>query len=129
MITVYRTSALRKFTLSDAPELVRLFGHSDVLKGTRGKAWKYTRKDALKYLREKVRQNKRKKPMLKDGEVDTLAYAIEKDGKLVGGIGFTLFSHKAEIGYWLGKEYWGQGIMVKVIRTHLLERLDSNEKH
>jgi len=26
-------------------------------------------------------------------------------------------SHRAEIGYWLAKPYWGQGIMTAVVRT------------
>lgn len=108
--------SLRKFTLSDAPEIVRLFGHHDVLKATRGKVWRYTRKDALKYLREKIRQYRRRKPSTKDGEIDTLAYAIERDGRLVGAIGLTLIGSKAEIGYWVGKPYWGQVIATRAIR-------------
>jgi RimJ/RimL family protein N-acetyltransferase len=38
-----------------------------------------------------------------------------KDGYLIGGIGFHGLeigkSHKAELGYWLAKPYWSQGIM------------------
>jgi [ribosomal protein S5]-alanine N-acetyltransferase len=39
---------------------------------------------------------------------------------LIGGIGFDGLaigkSHRAEIGYWLAKPYWGQGIMTAVVR-------------
>jgi RimJ/RimL family protein N-acetyltransferase len=39
---------------------------------------------------------------------------------LIGGCGFEGFqigeSHRAEIGYWLAKPYWGRGIMTAVIR-------------
>ena len=47
-------------------------------------------------------------------------WAVRNDeGRLFGGIGFTEFepglSHKAEIGYWLAKPYWGKGIMPAVI--------------
>src|SRR5262249_1735077 len=40
---------------------------------------------------------------------------------LIGGIGFDGFtigqSHRAEIGYWLAKPYWGRGIMTAVVRN------------
>lgn len=42
-------------------------------------------------------------------------FAIEVEGQAVGGIGITLqqdvYRHNAEIGYWLGPDYWGRGIM------------------
>jgi len=41
-------------------------------------------------------------------------FAIDVAGEAVGGIGFTLqpdVGHRsAEIGYWLGEEFWGRGI-------------------
>ncbi|GAA4415133.1 GNAT family N-acetyltransferase [Nibrella viscosa] len=45
--------------------------------------------------------------------------AIEVDGVAVGNIGFTIkddiYRYNAEIGYWLGEEYWGRGIMSEAI--------------
>jgi len=45
--------------------------------------------------------------------------AIEIDGQAVGGIGYTLHTDieriSSEIGYWLGAEYWGRGIMSAVV--------------
>ena len=42
-------------------------------------------------------------------------FAVEIDGAVGGGIGFDrdedVFRRSAEIGYWLGEAYWGQGIM------------------
>jgi ribosomal-protein-alanine N-acetyltransferase len=48
-------------------------------------------------------------------------WAIRNEGDyLIGGIGFDGVaigkSHLAEIGYWLAKPYWGQGIMTAVVR-------------
>ncbi len=38
------------------------------------------------------------------------SYAIEKDGTHVGGIGLhKKFEHSAEVGYWVGEEFWGKG--------------------
>jgi ribosomal-protein-alanine N-acetyltransferase len=45
--------------------------------------------------------------------------AVEVDGKAVGNIGFTvkddIYRYNAEIGYWVGEEYWGRGIMTEAI--------------
>lgn len=42
------------------------------------------------------------------------------DESLIGGFGFDGFqigkSHRAEIGYWLAKPFWGQGIMTAVVQ-------------
>lgn len=48
-------------------------------------------------------------------------WAIRNEpGLMIGGCGFDNLqigeSHKAEIGYWLAKPYWGQGIMTAVVR-------------
>lgn len=46
--------------------------------------------------------------------------AIEADGKLAGGIGLILngdvYIKSAEIGYWLGEQYWGRGIATEALR-------------
>ena len=42
------------------------------------------------------------------------------DAALIGGCGFDGFqvgkSHRAEIGYWLAKPFWGRGIMTAVVK-------------
>jgi RimJ/RimL family protein N-acetyltransferase len=42
------------------------------------------------------------------------------DDALIGGCGFDGFqvgqSHRAEVGYWLAKPYWGRGIMTAVVK-------------
>jgi [ribosomal protein S5]-alanine N-acetyltransferase len=42
------------------------------------------------------------------------------DDALIGGCGFDGFhvgkSHRAEVGYWLAKPYWGRGIMTAVVQ-------------
>jgi ribosomal-protein-alanine N-acetyltransferase len=50
---------------------------------------------------------------------------------LIGGCGFDGFqvgkSHRAEIGYWLAKPYWGRGIMTAVVQgvcRHAFEDFD-----
>ena len=47
-------------------------------------------------------------------------FAIDVDGEAVGSIGFGLHEDvervSAEIGYWLGEEFWGRGIMAEAVR-------------
>lgn len=44
-------------------------------------------------------------------------FAIREGDSLIGSIGFDglIKGHKAEIGYWLAKAWWGQGIMTAVV--------------
>ena len=47
-------------------------------------------------------------------------FAIDIKGKAIGGIGIhpqeDIFSHNAEMGYWLAESYWGKGIMTKAVK-------------
>jgi RimJ/RimL family protein N-acetyltransferase len=47
--------------------------------------------------------------------------AIESSGRLAGGIGYTLHADVervgAEVGYWLGYEFWGRGIGTAAVRA------------
>lgn len=46
-------------------------------------------------------------------------FAIEVEGKAVGGIGIhpqsDIFCKNAELGYWLGEKYWGRGIITTAV--------------
>jgi [ribosomal protein S5]-alanine N-acetyltransferase len=60
-------------------------------------------------------------------------FAIVVDGKAAGGIGIHLQSdvHKysAEMGYWLGEDYWNRGIIseaVKKVTSYAFETFDIN---
>ncbi len=47
-------------------------------------------------------------------------FAIEHGGEAIGGIGLQPMSDvarfTAEVGYWLGEEYWGQGFATEALR-------------
>ena len=74
----------------------------------------YTEKDAdwwLAHVAEQTHERGR-----------SVNWAVRRqDGYLIGGIGFMDLhigkSHKAEIGYWLAKPYWGQGIMTATVKN------------
>lgn len=50
-----------------------------------------------------------------------LTRAIEVDGRAVGSIGVfrqtDVYRRSAELGYWLGEPYWGQGIMTGAVQA------------
>ncbi len=57
-------------------------------------------------------------------------FAIEVDGVAVGGAGFEfgddVYRFGAEVGYWLGRAYWGRGIATRALAgltRHGFERL------
>ncbi|HQU84346.1 MAG TPA: GNAT family protein [Pyrinomonadaceae bacterium] len=51
---------------------------------------------------------------------NNLYFAIEINGKAVGAIGVSLqtgvLRKNAELGYWLGEDFWGNGIITEAIR-------------
>jgi RimJ/RimL family protein N-acetyltransferase len=48
-------------------------------------------------------------------------FAIDMAGHVAGGIGYTLHSDVervgAEVGYWLGVEFWGRGLATEAVRA------------
>ena len=49
-------------------------------------------------------------------------FVIDVDGKAIGSIGLhwklkDYLKHIGDIGYWLNKKYWGQGIMTEAVKN------------
>ena len=55
------------------------------------------------------------------GERGQTNFAIIVKNKAVGAIGFEtegdIFIRSAELGYWLGEDYWGRGIMTEAVQA------------
>jgi [ribosomal protein S5]-alanine N-acetyltransferase len=69
----------------------------------------YTRADADRWIREQ-------------GNTETVGqFAIEVGSELAGGIGFIIGSGErigtASLGYWLGRRYWGKGVMSEAVQA------------
>ncbi len=69
----------------------------------------YTRDDAEKWLSKVTEQ------------IPPTDFAIAAKDELIGVIGFQRLSgkqiHSAEIGYWIGQDYWGRGIATEAVRA------------
>src|SRR6516165_4233640 len=100
---------LRPFRSADAGEFARLAGDWAVASMTSDIPYPFSRRQAFAWL----------VPMR--GEV---RFAIERDGQLIGGAGFyRRASGTAELGFWLGRPWWGHGYATEAARVVLREGL------
>lgn len=81
----------------------------------------YTTVIAKKFIAKCQRDRKKKEPT-------DLVWAVILEGQLSGMIGVHKIAHghKAEIGYWMGKDYRGGGVMTRVVKavlTHVRKKL------
>lgn len=95
---------LRAVTSADAPRIAELGGEWEVASMTGRIPYPYSKDAALHWVSG-----------LADGEV---VYGIDNDGKLIGICGFSPTNDReAEIGYWIGKPYWGNGFATEASRA------------
>jgi RimJ/RimL family protein N-acetyltransferase len=95
--------ALRPFRRADAAEFARLAGEWAVASMTSDIPYPFSAAQAVSWLRP-VR-----------GEV---RFAIERERRLIGGAGYYRRpSGVAELGFWLGRPWWGQGYATEATRA------------
>jgi RimJ/RimL family protein N-acetyltransferase len=103
---------IRPFSEADAEALVPLANDADVSRYLQRQfPFPYTKRNAEMWLERVVPASV------------PANFAIEVDGILAGGLGFTLLTGSqtgvAEVGYWLGRAYWGRGIMTEALQSAL----------
>jgi RimJ/RimL family protein N-acetyltransferase len=103
---------LRPFRISDISSIIKHANDKAVSRNLSSLPHPYTKKDANFWLGKQIKLQRQKNP-------DDIVFAIEIDGKAVGSIGLHKIKrgHKAELGYWLGREFWGCGIMTDAIES------------
>ena len=99
---------IRPWRLDDAESLTKHANNQKVWLGLRDLfPHPYTIDDAHEFLQKKIT------------EQSPTNFCIEIDGAAVGGIGIHLGHdvrrHTATLGYWLGENFWGRGIMTEAV--------------
>ena len=102
---------LRPIKRSDKESLIKNINNKDIYKYTLRIPFPYTSNDWDKWIKHCFNVKRKKKPK-------EINFVIDINGEVVGGIGLmNIEKHKAEIGYWLGKKYWGKGIMTEAVKV------------
>ncbi|HWQ63411.1 MAG TPA: GNAT family protein [Methanospirillum sp.] len=112
MILKTPSSFLRPWSMDDRLSLVRHADNPDIAASMRdGFPSPYTLADADRFL------------AMATGDHPHLFMAVVIDDQAVGGIGIHLlddiYRRSAEIGYWLSRPYWGQGIISDAVSAVL----------
>ena len=126
MQLVLERCAIRPWRLDDAESLTKHANNRKVWLGLRDLfPHPYTIGDAHEFLQKTIT------------EQSATNFCIEIDGAAAGGIGIHLgqdvHRHTATLGYWLGEDFWGRGIMTEAVaaltdfsfRNFLLRRISA----
>ena len=103
--------SIRKWRIEDKSDLAINLNNLKVLNNLRdGLPYPYTEDDAEDFIRM----------MLSADPDSTFAFAITLDNKVIGSIGVfrkdNIHSRTAEMGYYIGEPYWGNGYMTNAIK-------------
>jgi len=101
---------------TDKPALLEHLHSQDVYKTTLNIPHPYLETDADSWIQKRIEHAKR---LGKE-----VSFAIrDARGKLIGVVSADNLepgtTHKAEIGYWLARPFWGQGVMTDAVRTYV----------
>ena len=113
---------IREWKPEDAMFLANALSNKKVLNNLRdGLPYPYTEKDGADYINA----------MLAADPNSTFAYSIEIDGRVAGSIGAfrqeNIHFRTAELGYYLGEEYWGKGAMTQAVRLLCKKLFDETD--
>ena len=108
MQLVLERCTIRPWRLDDAESLARHANNRKIWLAVRDLfPHPYTIQDAHEFLQRTI------------SEGSAMKFCIEIDGVAVGGIGVhpgeDVHRHTATMGYWLGEEFWGRGVMTEAV--------------
>lgn len=116
MTTIIRTArlSLRPLQTGDVDRVFALFSEPDVLRWMTAPPSPYTYADAHGFVTEKAAAAH---------DLRQTAYAITRDGELIGGIDvhdrIDTPDGAPVLGFWIGKLYWGNGYATEAARGFL----------
>jgi [ribosomal protein S5]-alanine N-acetyltransferase len=106
--------SISNFMQGDQNFLIQYLAEKEIYNNTLAIPYPYTQADADWWIDFNLKRYAENKGM-------SCNWALrDQENKLIGGIGFMDYvvgqSHKAELGYWLAKPYWGLGIMPNAVK-------------
>ncbi len=113
---------IRAWRLEDKKSLKEIINNRRIVDNLRdGLPYPYTEKDAEEFILS----------MLLSDRTETFAFAIEAEDVLVGSISIFRCSNihfrTAELGYYVGEQYWGRGFATSAVRQackYVFDRTD-----
>ena len=100
---------LRHPRASDAPRIAQLCGDIEIPRMTTRMPWPYGLDEAQTFV-----------DLVRDQDPDhENTFLIEHDGEVVGCVGLFMKGRYPEIGYWIGRAYWGRGFASEAARGAL----------
>ena len=97
--------------IDDKFELTQLINDKDVIKWLSEIPFPYT----LCHAEEFIKRSRER--VLKQ---ESYNFMIFQDKKMIGGAGLSEFNNKScQVGYWLGKKYWGNGFATEALKSIL----------
>jgi RimJ/RimL family protein N-acetyltransferase len=106
-----RRMTLRAPAANDAPRIARLAGDFDVARMTTRMPWPYSLQDADGFIA---------RSQIQDRRTDSVFVIDLEDEGAVGVLGFfTPPDGHLEVGYWLGRPYWGRGLATEALQGAL----------
>jgi ribosomal-protein-alanine N-acetyltransferase len=110
MVIQTKRFILRPYCKRDLPSIVKHINDRKIIRDMMLTIpYPYTMRDAEEEYRRFRNIMRRKNPWRQ-------AIAIEINGETAGIVSISIDSHKAEIGYWLGRAYWGKEIMTEAVK-------------
>lgn len=108
---------IREYDKKDTAKLIENINNLEVSKNLLKVPYPYTQKDADWWMNH-CKENIGRKPR----ENYDFAIELNSEKKVIGGIALNdveEYQGTAEIGFWLGQNYWRQGIMTEAINAML----------
>jgi len=102
---------LREFTLEDAGRVRELLDDPSVSRWTRNIPYPYTRQNAIDWI------------TASSDDPEKHPFAVTAGEELLACVSYWPEGEDIEVGYWVGRDYWGQGVGTRALRL-LLERAD-----
>jgi ribosomal-protein-alanine N-acetyltransferase len=102
---------LRPFRKGDQTSLVKNINNRKISRNTLSIPYPYRMSNARSWINYNLKLDKKKKK-------EEINFVIDMGGEVIGSIGLRKIKagHMAEVSYWMGEKYRGQGIMTSVLK-------------